>query len=1712
MSAVTRESIVLHEWYWVPHPTRVWITVMVQSIEGDRCRVTTEDGGNSFELSVNECAFLPLNPRTVDDMTSLIYLHEAGILENLYERSKPQNRRPYTYVSNVLIAINPLRQIPPPSMEVYSDKPMCSVDPHPFGIAELAYKQMTLRHSKHRNQSIVVSGESGAGKTETAKIVLRYLCWRASGSSGNATIETKKNKDFSVSLDRRLLDTNPILESFGNAKTLRNSNSSRFGKLMKLNFNPALDYQLDSAGIDTYLLEKSRVVSFSEGERNYHVFYQMLAGATASERKKWHLKEVQQYHYLNQSSHYKIAEVDDKKEYALLNSSMSSVGLNTIDQDVLYRTLSAILALGNITFDEVEVPSGVAVEICEPYLVNNAADMLGVDKTRLEFIITTRILEMSGSSRRESSYRIPLDLMQATYSRDAIAKAIYKIVFDWIVRRIEQSLAPNDQRINESFYIGVLDIFGFESFQDNGLEQLLINYANEHLQLTFNRSVLEAEQQMYIEEGMQLDNIEFMDNAACVDLIARSKDSILATLDSVCKAPQPSEENFNSLLHQIHGDKPSFPKIHMRHRRSKFLIKHYSQTVEYTVGSFIPKNMDTEPSELEIILSSSTHCQRCTLFEFMAADDDSNTLGQHMSRTSPSFRSMGNPLLERSTGESREISGLGKMQNTSPRSSAPIGRPQNRRVRNSTVGYTFARQMQLLCDHLEATSCTFVRCIKPNSTMTPGLFDHKFVIEQVRVLGIIQTCEVLKRGLPSRLHYYEIEALYRPHFREKNERLISRLDAKEFTYAVIRYLCIPSSCYHMGRTRVFFTTTNISHMEKLLSIDVESSRGQGLIGSVVKYLMRRYWKLALTYIRARIRFVRILNQCRIKQSASRKLQYAWKRYKLSSRRERKKYIRKLWRKAIYVTICNNVLLENYLLIREASEMRKKAEAEANDKIRLMLEEAKLEDSENKMPRRLSSRQLSLPLQAAGISYSPRLEGVLEEDSDGETSEYVRTSLTKADSEMRALVAASSLATVSVCLFRWTKIRLFMAFEKWHEVYIVAVESDSGGSYDVAQNKPRALYMLEKTRQGIDGTYQDAPSDISSSNYLSSTGDSALCFECMERRGTIRCNLCAQVYCSVCNQFVHNSCRIMRVHCDKQSPTKHTQSDASLICDTMIDSVMAVQSIGIYEGNSHHTAKELYFHKRKFDCNEYDYLKYAEDAASPSLLHDRRGTVAGFNSQGNSIRRSRHSVIGGMGLSRTRSRGSILDKGRSACAIKSCNKEACMGVSIRFCADHYEEFRNSMRSGVGKLSNDDDANSEHVTLQQQVALLRKQLEESGQQPVEFVELSIARQRMQEAVQRLMEGDEEAEKEVDKWDKAIRMNPEYQKELEDKAREWEEQNRQMNLDCLQIMRRLVPPDVQQTSVQKMMQEGLPKSIAARVWTKKALWFVRMHPDDIKRIHIADLRTKYGNQGLDITEMRAIYVSLPTEFDNDGDGKKAEWRVFFRQKLEELTTKESRQMLIASEKRNTAYKGHDGLSIYDPDVPLVRGDVQKSTAFDATAKPDAEFMRTAGGGSVKERQAHLTASKTVDVSSNVDVFDHSRHPSAPEMTGSSSRPGNGGTSKSIAQAIAAAQEQERAIARGSYVVPTANPLLKPEPASPKMTLEQTVQSVQNIARSATAANDTSNREEASRVANSAMYHTGRVALHGGRSGRNPAGRGGRGNSKPNTTLPRVPETDTI
>ncbi|RLN44545.1 hypothetical protein BBJ28_00019847, partial [Nothophytophthora sp. Chile5] len=453
----------------------------------------------------------------VEDLIQLPHLHEPGICHTLNERFKIDEI--YTLTGEILLAINPFKNV-----GIYTDKitrkyirngdkralghEVPDMPPHVFSIADKAYRSLMnpIAQSSHggvSNQSILVSGESGAGKTESTKFVMKYL----------ATISQHKASAEDGNVMKQVLSSNPILESFGNARTIRNDNSSRFGKFIKMEFSP--QGNLIGASIQTYLLEKVRLAYQAESERNYHIFYEIIAGASSAEKKRWNLKAPTKFHYLNQSTCIKRNDgVNDAEQFQVLKNAMQTMGFDEDDMESIFVTISALLHIGNLEFDETHLASGtegsVVSSVCEDSM-KVVLDYLEVDKKGLEQAICHRNIQT-----KDEHYSIGLLPDAAENARDALARFVYGKLFDWLVSRINEIVEHEDR---DTSFIGLLDIFGFEDLEHNSFEQLCINYANETLQQHFNLTVLRMEQETYEKEEIQWSFINFPDNGPCIELI-----------------------------------------------------------------------------------------------------------------------------------------------------------------------------------------------------------------------------------------------------------------------------------------------------------------------------------------------------------------------------------------------------------------------------------------------------------------------------------------------------------------------------------------------------------------------------------------------------------------------------------------------------------------------------------------------------------------------------------------------------------------------------------------------------------------------------------------------------------------------------------------------------------------------------------------------------------------------------------------------------------------------------------------------------------------------------------------------------------------------------------------------------------------------------------------------------------------------------------------
>uniref|UniRef100_A0A0D9ZG61 Myosin motor domain-containing protein n=1 Tax=Oryza glumipatula TaxID=40148 RepID=A0A0D9ZG61_9ORYZ len=480
----------------------------------------------------------------VEDMTRLAYLHEPGVLQNL--KSRYALNEIYTYTGNILIAVNPFQRLPHlynnHMMGIYKGAEFGELGPHPFAIADRSY-----------SQAILVSGESGAGKTESTKMLMQYLAFMG----GKAQAEGR-------SVQQQILESNPVLEAFGNAKTVRNNNSSRFGKFVEIQFDD--NGKISGAAIRTYLLERSRVCQISDPERNYHCFY-MLCAAPSEDCKKYKLGEAKTFHYLNQSNCIELDGLDDSKEYTDTRRAMSIVGISSDEQDAIFRVVAAILHLGNVEFAEgSEADSSMPKDEKSQFHLRTAAELFMCDEKGLEESLCKRVMATRGESITKN-----LDPRAAALSRDALSRIVYSRLFDWLVNKINSSIGQDP---DSKILIGVLDIYGFESFKTNSFEQFCINLTNEKLQQHFNQHVFKMEQEEYTKEEIDWSYIQFVDNQEILDLIEKKPGGIIALLDETCMLRNSTHETFAEKLYQKFKDNPHFSKP--KFSRSDFTIHHYA--------------------------------------------------------------------------------------------------------------------------------------------------------------------------------------------------------------------------------------------------------------------------------------------------------------------------------------------------------------------------------------------------------------------------------------------------------------------------------------------------------------------------------------------------------------------------------------------------------------------------------------------------------------------------------------------------------------------------------------------------------------------------------------------------------------------------------------------------------------------------------------------------------------------------------------------------------------------------------------------------------------------------------------------------------------------------------------------------------------------------------------------------------------------------------
>ncbi|GLT83396.1 hypothetical protein SLE2022_016880 [Rubroshorea leprosula] len=661
---------------WCRLPNGQWDSGTIKSTSGEESYVSLANG-NVIRVSTGD--LFPANPEILegaDDLIQLSYLNEPSVLHNLKHRYTQDMI--YSKAGPVLIALNPFKHV-----QLYGNdfvtayRQKTNDSPHVYALADTAYNEMMKGGV---NQSIIISGESGAGKTETAKLTMQYLAALSGGSGG---------------IEREILQTSYILEAFGNAKTSRNDNSSRFGKLIEIHFSKL--GKISGAKIQTFLLEKSRVVQLSTSERSYHVFYQLCAGAPASLKEKLNLMTAKEYMYLNQSDCLVINGVDDAKKFNKLMEALDIVQICKEDQDRAFAMLAAVLWLGNISFQVIDNENHV--EALADEAASSAAKLLGCGVHELIVALSTHKIWAGKDSIAKK-----LTMQQAINIRDALAKFIYASLFDWLVKQINKSLEAGKSCTGRS--ISVLDIYGFESFKKNSFEQFYINYANERLQQHFNRHLLKLEQEEYELDGVDWTKVDFEDNQGCLDLFEKKPLGLLSLLDEESKFPNATDLTFANKLKQHLNANPCFKSD----RGRAFGVQHYAGEVLYDTNGFLEKNRD--PIQFELVqLLSSCSCEFPQLF-------------------------------------------ASKMFNQSSKPISPSDAPKQ------SVGMKFKGQLFKLMNQLENTAPHFIRCIKPNTKQLPGKYEEDLVLQQLRCCGILEVVRISRCGYPSRIAHQEFAERY----------------------------------------------------------------------------------------------------------------------------------------------------------------------------------------------------------------------------------------------------------------------------------------------------------------------------------------------------------------------------------------------------------------------------------------------------------------------------------------------------------------------------------------------------------------------------------------------------------------------------------------------------------------------------------------------------------------------------------------------------------------------------------------------------------------------------------------------------------------------------------------------------------------------------------------------------------------------------------------
>ena len=868
----------LGKYIWIEDEIYSWVPAKITELTDKTFKVIISINNETESREIPKTtSYTEVHPsclKGVDDLLQLGDFNQQTLLHNTRERFSQD--KIYSFIGMpILIAVNPYKKL-----NIYDEKTikyyknyfdllikdptkLSNPIPHLYHLGEAAYRDMI---NDKKNQSLIISGESGSGKTESTKIILRYL------AVSSLDISKIDNNNI-ITVEKQVLDSNPLLEAFGNAKTVKNNNSSRFGKFIQVSFSDK--GKILSAKIYNYLLEKSRVVHIQKEERNYHIFYQFILGSNEEEKERYKIKDLEYYDYLNKGC-FDVDDMDDVENFKETKSCMEKLNFNKNEIGYIFGILSAILYLGNITFIEENNNSNIFAKIDQEKIedFNNVAFFLGIEKQTLAEILTTKQLTI-----QKEGIRKQLSVEQAYNSRDAIAKALYSKLFDFLVFKINKAISNKDEssKVKSSNIrkIGLLDIFGFENFENNSFEQLCINYANERLQQYFNNHIFKLEQETYKKEGIDWTQVEFIDNKNIIELIDNGKISIFGLLDSEPLTPNPSDVKFKNTVYELLKSNEALGDEDIND--NKIIINHYAGTIEYEVNGFIEKNLDQINDDITEALSQSKNKLIKKLFETNISKNKSKT-----SQKGPS------------------------------------------KLQSDTLSKQFKNQLDDLLKMLSESNPRYVKCIKPNTLKKPKILDSIDVMDQLLCAGVLEAIKIRKKGYNIRRTKEEFYNFYHP--------LCPQIDIKQinnFTLAVDEMLKIFMDLKEMKEI--------CSGKKKMIQIGKNIVFMKDEVKNILDFRLNRIKYIYL--IQSTFRAMKVRKYVRKKRNAAIKIQSYFKmmilRDLIAEERKNVLTIQKCYRWFIInkrIKYCKKVLKqrEKEKLLKEQKE-REKKEKEKEEK-------------------------------------------------------------------------------------------------------------------------------------------------------------------------------------------------------------------------------------------------------------------------------------------------------------------------------------------------------------------------------------------------------------------------------------------------------------------------------------------------------------------------------------------------------------------------------------------------------------------------------------------------------------------------------------------------------------------------------------------------------------------------------------------------------------